>query len=270
LRIPLLEGRTFTLADTKQSRPVVVIDQELARRYWPGVDPVGRRVKLGAENFDDPSQTAATIVGVVGTVKAAGLATDLGGYVYQPYSQSPRDRMMTVVARTAVPPLRLAHPVAAALHATAPYSPVSAIRTEAAMLAATQATRTLCLRLLVGFALAALVLALLGVYGLLSYQVRRRTGEIGVRMALGARRGRILGEVLGRGARIGLTGVGFGVLAALALAHVMAALLFGVGAVDWRTYAGVALGVLALVLLACFVPARRAAGLDPSAALRRE
>jgi putative ABC transport system permease protein len=272
LHIPPIEGRMFTAADTVNSLPVAVIDQELAKRYWPGQDPIGRQIRLAVQDFSDLSQNypAQTIVGVVGTIRAGGLDADLGGYVYSPASQQGNCSSMTFVVRSRVPPLSLAHSVESAIHEVTPDSPVFRVQTMDQMVQASQATRRLSLRLLGAFSLGALLLAALGLYGVISYVVSQSTNEIGVRVALGAQRAQIMKLVLGQGMRLALWGIAVGIAAALALTRLMASLLFGVTATDPSTFAGVGILLAAVTLLACYIPARRAMRVDPIVALRYE
>lgn len=271
LRIPLIEGRMFTAADTMDSLPVAVIDRELAKRYWPNQDPVGRQIRLAVQDFGDLSQKfpAQTIVGVVGTIKAGGLDADLGGYVYSPASQR-GNGSMTFVVRSRVPPLSLAHSVESAIHEVTPDSPVFRVQTMDEMVQASQATRRLSLRLLGAFSLGALSLAALGLYGVISYVVSQRTNEIGVRMALGAQQPQIMKLVLGQGMRLALWGIVGGIAAALALTWLMASLLFGVTPTDPSTFAGVAILLAIVTMLASYIPAHRAMRVDPMVALRYE
>ena len=269
LRIPLIEGRTFTAADRPKSLPVAIVDQELATRYWPSEDPVGRQIKLHTLDFGDPSQTPLTIVGVVGTVKASGLDTDLGGQVYQPYEQH-LENEMTFIVRSQVAPLSLARSVKSAIHQVMPDSPVFNVQSTDEVIEASQATRRLSLRLLSGFSVGALFLAALGLYGVISYIVSQSTHEIGVRMALGAQRSSIVRLILGQGMRLALWGIAAGVVAALALTWLMTSLLYSTSATDPFTYAGVAILLTVVTLLACYIPARRAMNVDPMVALHYE
>ena len=269
MAIPLVAGRTFTAADTAGTLPVAVIDQTVARRFWPSSSPLGRQIKLAVADFADSSRPALTIVGVVGSIKSGGLDADTDGLVYGPAAQQGA-REMTIVARTSVPPLTLAHSVAAAIHQAAPGSPISDTQTMEAMVQASQATRRLSLRLLGPIALAALLLAGLGLYGLISYLVRRSTSEIGVRMALGAQRADIVRTVLGAGMRLALIGILAGTVVALASTRFMASLLFEIKPADPMTFAGVAILLAAVAALACYLPARRGARTDPMAALRMD
>lgn len=273
LRIPLIEGRTFTAADNDKSQRVAVIDQEVARCYWLGQDPVGSQIKLAVQDFNDvtaPSPPKAlTIVGVVGAVKAGGLDADFGGYIYQPESQQPIAGT-TFVVRSHVAPLSLAHSIESVIHEVTPDSPVSRVRTMDGMVQASQATRRLSLRLLGAFSAAALLLAALGLYGVISYVVGQSTNEIGVRVALGAQRKDIMRLILGQEMWLALWGIAVGIAAALVLTQLMASLLYGVSAMDPFTFAGVSTLLILVALLACYIPARRAMKVDPMVALRHE
>lgn len=206
---------------------------------------------------------------MVGTVKAAGLGTDLAGQVYQPYKQH-LENEMTFIVRSQVASLSLPRSVESAIHKVMPDSPVFNVQTIEETIEASQTTRRLSLRLLGGFSIGALLLAALGLYGVISYIVSQRSNEIGVRIALGAQRATIMELVLGQGMRLALWGIAAGVAAALALTWLMSSLLYGVTATDPLTFAVVGILLAAVTLLACYVPARRAMNVDPMVALRYE
>lgn len=267
--IPLIAGRAFQPSDVEGAPPVAVVDQELARRYWPDSSPVGQHIKLFVQDFNNTSKPALTIVGVVGTVKAGGLDVSQKGEVYCPAAQSPAGGM-TIVVRARLAPLTLAPSVAAAIHRAAPGSPIYLTQSLDGLIAASQATRRLFLRLLVPLALGALLLSALGLYGMLSYVVSRGTSEIGLRLALGAQRADITRLVLAQGMRLALMGILVGLGAALVVTRLMASLLFAVRANDPLTCLAVAAVLAAAAGLACYLPARRAQRITPMQALRSE
>lgn len=269
MQIPLVSGRLITPADVAGSLPVAVVDQELARRYWPGSSPVGRQIKLFVQDFNDAARPALTIVGVVGTVKGAGLDVGQSGEVYGPFAQNAAGGM-TVVVRSRLAPGAVTPSLAAAIHAAAPGSPIEFTQSLDAMIANSMATRRLLLRLLGPLALGALLLAALGLYGMLSYLVSRATSEIGLRVALGANRPDILRLVAGKGMLPALIGILAGLAAALPLTRLMSSLLFGVRADDPFTFVVVAALLLLAAALACLLPARRAQRITPMDALRCE
>ncbi|MBD0320300.1 MAG: ABC transporter permease, partial [Gemmatimonadetes bacterium] len=254
--IPLLRGRALTDADRQGAPAVALVNQAMARRFWPGQDPVGRRIK--------PVwwQEWITVVGVVGDVKDGGLQEESGLQLYRPVAQGPSTSMHLVV-RTRAAPEALAAPVAQEVWAVDPDVPVSDVRTMREVVAASVAGPRSAMTLLGLFAGIALVLGAIGVYGVIAYAVSRRTQEFGIRMAMGASRGAVVGLVLRQGGRLAAAGVGAGLLAALVLTRVLASLLFGVSAADPLTFGVVALLVLGLALLASYVPAWRATRIEP-------
>jgi putative ABC transport system permease protein len=286
LRIPLLRGRWFNQRDdrahlkpedlkgkTQIQRFVaglqsIVIDEEFARRYWPNENPIGRQIRLGRS--DGPFANAATVVGVVGRVKMEGLRNNsdrVQGYF--PFRQLPVSAMIFTV-RTRLAPDQLIVSVRRQAQAVAPDRPVYDIRTLEQIRAESVAPERLNLTLLGVFAAVALVLALVGIYGVVSWSVTQRTREIGVRMALGARAGDVLRLVVGQGMRMVIAGIALGLAAALPLMRLMAPLLFEVRATDPLTFAGAAALLALVALLACWIPARRATRVDPLVTLKHE
>ncbi len=266
LGIPLRRGRLFTDADKEDSAPVVIVNETLARRFWPGEDPIGRRLKNPRPNADAPWRT---VVGVVGDIRHAGLASLATPEIYVPQLQAPAPPMYLAI-RTAGNPAAQASAVRAAIRAVDPDLPVSKVRTLETLLDASSANARVTALLFGAFAAMALALAAIGIYGVISYSVSRRTHELGIRMALGAGRRDLLRLVLGEGMRLAAAGLAIGLAGALATTRLLSALLFEVRAGDPRVFAGVAV-LLALVSLAAVcVPACRAMRLAPIAALRHE
>ncbi len=263
LDIPLLRGRAASPTDTATAPPVLLINQALARRDFPGEDPVGKRIAL-----DDPSPPRwATIVGVVADVRDLGLEARPEPEIYLPYEQSPLS-YINLTLRVEGDPGRLAAAARAELRGLDKGLPLPDPQPMGSVLAASIAQRRFSMLLLGLFALIALILAAVGIYGVISYAVARRTHEIGIRMALGARRADVLRLVLGRSLGLTACGVGVGLAGGLLLTELMAGLLYGVPPADLPTFAGVALLLASVAALASYLPARRAMGVDPAVALR--
>jgi predicted permease len=273
MQIPMLVGRDFNEADTAESRKVAVVSETLARRYFAQRNPVGAHIFV---DNGKPNPPAIEIVGVVGDVKHLSLESSPTADIYIPLEQMPeswvvyyRNNMHWAV-RCASNPMSLATNVRREIERLDPNIAASNFWTMTQVLSASVAPQRFNLVLLLTFALAALVLAALGVYGAMAYAVTQRTQEIGLRIALGARGWDVLRLVMGRGFLLALAGTGAGAIISLALTRVMASLLYDVSARDPLTFAGVA-GLLMLVALtACYVPARRATRVDPMTALRQE
>jgi putative ABC transport system permease protein len=267
--IPLLAGRDFALSDTKQSPNVVVINQAFARRHFAGESPLGHRLRLQGQERDP-----LLIVGVVGDVRHIGLDEQPIPEAYVPFLQDPLgetyQRSMTIVARTQSDPGAVAGSLRAALTSLDKSLPVFAFKPMTEYLRDSLARRRFNLILLTAFGGVALALAAVGIYGVISYGVTQRTHEIGIRMALGAEKGNVLWLVVRQGMILALGGVALGLLASLALMRLMETLLYGVSVTDPLTFTVIALLLTSVALLACFVPARRAAKVDPLVALRYE
>jgi putative ABC transport system permease protein len=264
--IPLLRGRWLGSADDAGAPRVAVVSASLARHRFPGLDPIGHRVRVGPA--DSPPYT---IVGVVGDVKQVSLALDEGEAVYLPVSQWHFvDRVFSVVVRARGEPGRLVPAVRSAVWSVDPDQAVVRVAAMEDLVAASAEDRRFALRLLAVFALAALVLAGVGIYGTLSGRVAERTREIGVRAALGASRRAIVALVLRRGLMLTALGIALGVLTSVAATRAIASLLYGVSRLDALTYLGVAVLLGAVALVAAGVPAWRAARVDPALPLRAE
>jgi predicted permease len=243
---------------------VAIVNRELARRTWPGESPLGKRI-----TFPGPPEVEATIVGVAGNVKQLTLSHPDEPQLYVAKAQS-GEIFHSVAVRTAGDPDAMAEAVREAIWAVDRDQPVWKIRSMAALLDRDLAPRRFTARLTAGFAVLALLLALIGVYGVMSYVVAQRTREIGIRMALGAARGEVVRLVLGRGLRIVAAGTGLGLVAGYAGARVIEGQLFGVPAADVATFVAVPVVLLVVAAVACWVPARRAARVDPAIALSAE
>jgi putative ABC transport system permease protein len=263
--IPLVRGRDFDATDVGHDPKVVIISAAMAARLWPRQDPLGRRIKIGAPD----EEPWLTVVGVVGDVKNVGLAADVGLATYEPHAQRPWTTMRVVV-RTVGDPLAIAPVVRTTLRALDSRVFVFDMGEMDSRVAATIAARRFGTLALTGFSLAALLLAAIGLYGVLAQMVAVRRREIGVRLALGATPRAVLGIVIGRGLRVVALGVTIGVGAAVVAARTIRHLLFGVGAGDLPAYMAVSAVVLVVALLACWVPARRATLVNPMEALRAE
>jgi putative ABC transport system permease protein len=260
--IPLLKGRTFSNEDQLNTPTVVIVNQFLAARYWPNQDPLGKQVR-----FDDGS--LGTIVGVVGDAKQYWIEEKQRSQLYVAYSQQP-GIFGTAVIRTSVEPLSLAESVRQAVWKVDSDQPMWKMRTVDFLVNRSVADRKFLLALMGVFAGLALVLTMIGLYGVISYLVNQRTQEIGIRMALGAQMGHILRMVLKQGMLLVILGVALGLSAAWLLTRLMARLLFEVSATDPITFAAIAILLIAVALLACYLPARRATKVDPLVALRYE
>jgi putative ABC transport system permease protein len=261
--IPMLQGREFTAQDQVESRPVVVIGGALAERYWPGVSPVGERIVVfGVER---------EIVGVAGDVRHRGPATPVDPMVYLPQAQDVTTRrMMTVVVRTDGAPDSLLPTVRAAIRDLDARLPISNLRSFGTLRSERTASQRFNALLVASFAALAVMLAAVGIYGVMSFVVAQRTQEIGLRMALGATRSAVLALVVGRASRPVIVGVAVGLSGAFALTRVLKSMLFGVTASDAVTFTSAGLFLGAAALAACLVPAFRAVRIDPISALRHE
>jgi putative ABC transport system permease protein len=261
MAIPLVSGRFFAESDTAQAPSRIIVNQVLARRFWPRANPIGGRLVL------DPEGRIAEIVGVVGDVKPEGLDGDDWPTIYSPYPQT-NFNIMVMVVRTAVPFEALASSVERAVHQSDPGQPVAGMRPMDAVIDRAVSTARFHTLVLAVFAQIAFLLAATGIYGVVAYDVSRRTSEIGIRISLGARPRDVLRLILGQCARLALLGISLGLAAAFALTRLMESMLFGVKPTDPYTFAVVSLLLGAVALMAGYLPSRRAMALQPAAALR--
>jgi putative ABC transport system permease protein len=265
LQIPLAAGRTFTDHDNDNAPKVVIVNQSMARQLWPGESPVGKRISIWRDE-----KFPREIVGVVGDTKAS-LDTEAGSQMYVPYAQDANWGSLTLAIRTANnDPASLAPAVRNEIRSLDKTLPVYNVKTMDEVLAASVADRRTSMLLFSTFAVVAMLLSMIGIYGVTAYYVTQRTHEIGIRMALGAQLRDVMKLVLKRGLTLALIGVVAGVAGALALTRLLSTLLFGVTAVDAATFATVSLGLIAVAIVACYIPARRATKVDPLVALRYE
>ena len=278
LKVPLLRGRVFTLQDTAKAPAVVIINSAMAKKYWPKEDPIGQRITIGkglGPEFNDPTRQ---IVGIVGDVRENGLDSDPPPVMYVPFGQIPDGFMgllngvlpTTWLIRTTPQPLTLVNAVRQEFLNTDSNLPIAKVRTMEQVISGAIARQNFQMILLVVFASVALLLAALGIYGVMSYVVEQRTHEIGIRLSLGAGRNDMLRLVVGQGMRLAAIGVACGLAAAFGLTRLLEKLLYGVKSNDPLTYVIVALVLTSVAFLATFVPARRATKIDPVIALRYE
>ena len=254
-----LQGRDFTWADGPKSERVIIINASMGRRFWPGEDPVGKILMRGDEQD--------RVIGVVDDVHEESIESSLGAQVYYPCTQQGPSRAQLVV-RSSLPPAALAPTLLRALREMNPNQPASEFRPIRTIVDRAVSPRRFFMLLVAAFAGLGLVLATLGIYGVISYSVTRQTPEIGVRMALGATAGRVQRQVLGNTLRLALTGVILGALVAVAVARAIASLLFATSPWDLPSYLGMALALLLVALASGYLPARRASSINPMLALR--
>jgi len=268
LGMPLLKGRFLNARDIASAPKVAVVDQELADRYWKDQDPIGKRI-----TFNDPAHDSIVdwiqVVGVVGHTMHEGLDAPRRVQVYLPETQLTFSTLNLAI-RTTGDPMAAAGAVRAAINGLDPDLPVTNVRTMDQLIEASTGQRRFAMLLLGLFSGIALLLASVGLYGVMSYTVTQRAPELGVRMALGAGARDVLRLVLGQGMRLALLGVGIGLLAALAVTRLLRSMLFGVSATDPLTYLGISLLLLGVTLVACWLPAHRATRVDPVVVLRAD
>ena len=267
--IPQLRGRTFTAADDAAGTPVVMLSETAVQRYFANENPIGKRIRLGWGRGPNRPNVGGEVIGVVRSVKQFGLDAESQPEIYVPHAQQPVGGM-TFVLKTAVPPLSLSDAVRREVQAVDATLPVVGLEPLDAIVANSISQPRFYMLLLVIFAAVALLLASIGIFGVVSYTVAQRTREVGIRIALGASRERVLRMVLGNAMRLAVFGVVVGVLAAVALSRTLESLLFDLSPTDPLTYAAVAIGLTGVALAASYLPAWRAARVDPVEALRAE
>jgi putative ABC transport system permease protein len=266
LGTPLLRGRFFSIGDQPGVPLVAIINDAMARRSWPGQDPVGRRFALGPRGADGPWYT---VVGVVGNMRRQGLEREALPQIFVSLAQNPASRNVGLFIRTSSDdPLTLAGALRAAVRRVERNAPLYAVAPLERQLGAYLTQRRFQTSLLMGFSVVALLMAAVGIYGLIQYSVATRTREIGLRMAIGARRADIFRMMIGEGLKLSLTGVALGLVGAWWLGSAGSSLLFGVTAGDPLTFTTVSLLLTAVAIAACYLPARRATTVDPMVALR--
>jgi putative ABC transport system permease protein len=261
--IPLIAGREFTENDTQQSARVMIINQSMAKEFWPNESPIGQRVTM--KNWGPP--LTGEVVGIVGDTKADGIAANIYPMIYWPYFQFPQN-FNAFVVRAESDPARLVAPIKERIWSVDKTLPISGIATMDQLISDSLAQRRLYMILLTVFAGAALLLAAVGIYGVMSYSVSQRTNEMGIRIALGAQAKDVLLLIMKRGLSVALAGMAIGIAAAFALTRLMSSLLYGVAATDPFAFCAVATLMMLVALFGCYLPARRATRVDPITALR--
>jgi putative ABC transport system permease protein len=265
----LLRGRLFNQFDTGSSLRVAVINDTMAKRYWPNEDPIGRKFSLRNGGRSEPGPVTLEIAGIVSDLRQDGLDKNPRPEFFRPHAQAPSGSLIYVI-RTRSDAAALIPALRASIWKTSPGQPFYSVTTMDRLVSDSLKARRFNVALLGAFAGLALMLALTGVYGVMSFVMRQRTHEIGVRVALGAKARDIATLVLKHGFRLAIIGTVIGALAAFALTRLMSALLFGVTATDPATFAAVAVLIPVIALIACYIPARRAMKVDPLVALRYE
>jgi ABC-type antimicrobial peptide transport system permease subunit len=274
---PLLRGRFFADGDSGKAARVAIINEAMARQFWSGEDPIGQRISIGkgAKEFEEPPRQ---IVGIIGDVRETSLDQPATPTIFIPFGQVVDNLTVLMnqvlptswVIRTSVDPLSLASAIQREVMTVDQLLPITGVRSMQQVVSTSTARQNFNMLLLSVFAGIALLLAAIGIYGVMSYSVQQRTHEIGIRMALGADRGDMLRMVVGTGMRLTVLGVMAGIAGAFGLTRLLANLLFGVRATDPTTFVGIALALSLVALLACYIPARRATKIDPIIALRYE
>ena len=263
---PLIRGRFFSSKDGPSAPRVAIINETMARRLWPDRESVGARFKLGLRDSDRPW---FTVVGVVRDMRRRGLENEPIPQMFEPIAQNP-SRLVTLLVRTSTDPLKMVGTLRAAIRGVEKDAPVYGVTTLENRLGAFSAQRRFQTALLIAFSLVAVLLAAIGIYGLIQYSTKTRTREIGIRMAVGAQRSDIFRMIIREGLKLSLTGLALGLVGALWLSRVLSSLLFGVTATDPATFLAVILLLIAVGAAGCYFPAHRAAQVDPLVAIRYE
>jgi putative ABC transport system permease protein len=265
LQVPLRAGRVFDPRDNENAPKVVVVNETTAKRHFGSVDAaIGKRLTIWRDE-----KFPREIIGVVGDTKVDSLERETNEQIYVPHAQDPSWNFMALVIRTAGDPASFVPVLRREVQAIDKDQPLFNIRTYDEVVRNSLATRRISMQLFTVFSCAALLLAAVGIYGVMAYSVTQRTQEIGIRMALGAQAGDVLRMVVRQGMTLVLVGIAVGVAGALGLTRLIASLLFGVNAADPFTFAAISLLLVVVAFLACYLPARRAAKLDPMIALAR-
>jgi putative ABC transport system permease protein len=260
-----VRGRLFSDGDTHDAPGAVVINEAMVRRYWPnGEDPIGKRLRL------DKAGPWSTIVGIVGNVRTFGLDQPARAEMYLPFAQMRRSASQALILRTSGDPAAMAAAARGVLAELDPAQPIYEVRPLSELVSASLAQRRFALMLMLVFAAVALLLAAVGIYGVMSYTVAQRTQEIGIRVALGATPASVLTMVVRQGMYLVGLGLGVGLVASLALTRLVSSMLYGVSATDVPTFAAIAAVLAAVALSAIVIPARRATRVDPMLALRAD
>jgi putative ABC transport system permease protein len=268
MEIPLIKGRAFNERDGAKAPGVIIVNQAFAQKYFPNEDPIGKRIKPGISTTDDDT-VMREIVGVVTDVRNRNLSSELRPGYFLPQTQVPFNQM-TMVVKTNTDPHTLVNSIQNEVHSMDPELPVFSVKTMDEYISASVAAPRFNATLLMIFASVALVLTIVGLYGVMSYSVAQRTNEIGIRMALGAQTSDVLRLIVSQGFKLVLIGLGIGLAGAFAVTRVISSLLFGVTTKDPLTFVAVTALLGLVALFACYIPARRATRLDPLRALRYE
>jgi putative ABC transport system permease protein len=265
--IPLRQGRPFSDLDNQDNQPVVIVDERMAKHFWPGESPIGQRVKRGRPDSPHPW---LTVVGVVGTVRDFGDYQDTWYLPYRQNPMAPSGERLYLMVRTTGDPMGVARPVGRALWSIDDHLAIAEISAMDRYYAASLSSERLSVLIVAVFASCGLLLAGLGQFGVMSYVVAQRTREIGIRRALGARQVDIVRMVLAEGMALAVLGIGLGLSAALVLTRALRGQLFGITPTSNPSYAVMGVLLMGVALLACYLPARRATRVDPMTALRYE
>jgi predicted permease len=270
VRTPLLRGRDFLASDTLDSPPVAIVNRAMADALWPGQNAIGHQVAPAGTLYP-----LCSVIGVVANVKQVSLREKIGPHMYVPVSQHiarpwPPIQTMQVALRTVADPAQTASAIRQAMHSVDPDLPVAKVATLTELVDRSLTQPRFAMLLLSAFGTLALLLASIGMYGVISYSVTQRTQEIGVRMALGAARSSVFRMILSQGMRLAGAGIAIGLIGALAVTRAMSSFLYGVQPADPLTFSAVSVLLIAVALIACYLPARHATSVSPVIALRHE